>query len=318
MSSDATKPSRQDQAAAWFAAERAGMMLVEQRAEFDAWRADPRNQAALDAMRELWDDLAILKGQAPAPKRAPVRRRMAPIAAAIIALLIGSVALITLLLSSADTPIVTANGQQQTRSMPDGSVLAVNVASAVSYKFTEARRTVKLSDGEAAFLVKPDAKRPFVVRVGDIAVRAVGTSFNVRQREGIIQIAVSDGKVELCRVAASGEEVVFANLNAGELLQLPRNLPQVLPAAIPVPIPPAQVAEWRMRVVTYEDVSVRAVLDDFNRYFERKVRVNATELQNRRITIRLQVDNRERGIETLAALLDAKITQGQNEDLLSY
>ena len=36
-------------------------MLAEDRAAFDAWHSDPRNQAALNAMHELWGELAILK-----------------------------------------------------------------------------------------------------------------------------------------------------------------------------------------------------------------------------------------------------------------
>ncbi|MBK8839870.1 MAG: FecR domain-containing protein [Hyphomonadaceae bacterium] len=222
MSSDATKLSRQDQAARWFAAERAGVMLVEQRAEFEAWKADPRNLQALNAMRELWDDLAVLKGREPAPSKRPLSRFL-PFAAAAVVLVIGVFASANLLFAPADTPIVTAEGQQKSQSMPDGSVIAVNVASTVSYKFTETERRVTLLDGEAAFSVKPDPDKPFVVRVGDLEVRAVGTSFNVRQRDGVLQVAVSEGQVQLCRVTAAGDTVI-ADLSAGQLLEIPASM----------------------------------------------------------------------------------------------
>lgn len=316
MSSDATKLSRQDQAANWFAAERAGVMLVEQRAEFEAWKADPRNMAALDAMRELWDDLAVLKGRDPTPAKRPMSRFL-PVAAAMVVLAIGGIAAATVLLSPADTPIVTAEGQQKTQSMPDGSVIAVNVASAVSYNFTDTERRVTLSDGEAAFFVKPDPDKPFVVRVGDLEVRAVGTSFNVRQRDGVLQVSVSEGQVQLCRVTGAGESVI-ANLSAGQLLQIPASMPAAAVTPAPASIPPSQVSEWRMRVVTYEDATVREVIEDFNRYFERKLVVSRPELLDRRVTVRLQVENREGAIETLAALLDAKVSRSEREDALTY
>jgi len=315
MSSDATKLSRQDQAARWFAAERAGVMLVEQRAEFDAWKADARNMAALDAMRELWDDLAVLKGREPTPAKRPFARFL-PLAAAVAVVLIGGIAVASSILAPTNTPIVTAEGEQKTQSMPDGSVIAVNVASAVSYKFTEDERLVTLSDGEAAFSVKPDPDKPFVVRVGDLEVRAVGTSFNVRQRDGMLQVSVREGQVQLCRAAEAGGGVI-ATLSAGQLLEVPASMPAAATAPAPASIPSSQVAEWRMRVVTYDDATVREVVEDFNRYFERKLRVEQLSLLERRVTVRLQVENREGAIETLAALLDGKIVRAKEEELLT-
>lgn len=315
MSSDATKLSRQDQAANWFAAERAGVMLVEQRAEFEAWKADPRNMAALDAMRELWDDLAVLKGKDPAPAKRPLSRFL-PVAAAVVVLAVGGLAVISLMPARTDTPIVTAEGQQKTQSMPDGSLIAVNVASAISYTFTDTERRVTLSEGEAAFFVKPDPDKPFVVRVGDLEVRAVGTSFNVRQRDGILQVSVSEGEVQLCRMTGSVESVI-ATLSAGQLLEIPASMPAAAVAPAPAEIPTSQVSEWRMRVVTYEDATVREVIEDFNRYFERKLVVSQPALLERRVTVRLQVEDRERAIGTLAALLDGKIASAKEEDRLT-
>lgn len=314
MSSDATKPSRQDQAAAWFAAERAGVMLIEQRAEFDAWRADPRNQAALDRMRELWEDLAILKGHEPPPKVARPPRRFAKIAAALLILIIGGVGTASLVAASSDTSIITANGQQRTESMPDGSVVAVNVASTVSYKIDDARRIATLTNGEAAFTVRPDPDRPFIVKVGDIEVRAVGTAFNVRQRDGRVQIAVSEGQVELCRAGGAGGASVFATLGAGQLMEVPASLPASFTVPATTNVLPAHVAEWRMRIVSYENATVRDVVGDLNRYFSRQVSINAEAMASRRITIRLRVDDRDQAVETLASLLDARVVRQNRGD----
>jgi transmembrane sensor len=45
-------------------------------------------------------------------------------------------------------------------------------------------RQVKLDRGEAWFQVAKDPQRPFVVESGPVRVRAVGTAFSVRRREG--------------------------------------------------------------------------------------------------------------------------------------
>lgn len=314
MPPDTNPPSRQDEAARWFAAERAGVMLVEQKAAFEAWKQDPRNLAALEAMRELWDDLAILKGQEPAPRSAAKPRHAIAIAAALLIVAVGGLTGVMMFGQGGATIIATAIGQQETQSMPDGSLIAVNVASNVSYRVTAGERVVTLSEGEAAFTVRPDAAKPFVVRTGDWEIRAVGTTFNVRQRNGTVNIAVSEGTVEVCRVTGSGREVVTV-LSAGQLLALGAGIGGEL--STPVAVPPDQVSEWRMRVVTYEDASVEEVVADFNRYFERKLTVGQQELLSRRVTIRLRVDDRERAIETLAGLLGARVVRSEDHDRLS-
>ena len=199
--------------------------------------------------------------------------------------------------------------------MPDGSMIAVNVASNLSYAVSDTQRLVSLNDGEAAFTVKPDKAKPFVVRTGAYEIRAVGTAFNVRHRDGGIEVAVSQGRVEICRVGANGGIDVLVSLDSGELMKLPA-IPDELSGQTPVQIPPAQIAEWRMRIVTYENATVQEVVDDFNRYFERKLVVPQPALLSRKITIRLQVEDRERAIETLAALLDADIQGRDGEDVL--
>jgi len=315
MTSDTTKPGRQDEAARWFAAERAGAMLVGQRQEFDAWRADPRNQAALDAMRELWDDLAVLKASTPAARK-PARRGLVRLAAAAAFVVLGGAALSYLFSSGAGTTISTGIGQQEIQSMPDGSLIAVNVASSLSYRINQSERIVMLSDGEAAFTVKADPQKPFIVRTGDIEIRAIGTTFNVRQRGDGIEVAVSEGVVEVCRISAGGGVDVLSTLSAGQLIAIPPASQSTVAPALPVPVPPDRVAEWRMRVVTYEDASVEEVVEDFNRYFERKLRVERQDLLDRRVTIRLRVDDRERAIGTLASLLDASVGKRERIDYL--
>jgi transmembrane sensor len=307
------KTTRQDEAAAWFAARRAGAMLAEDRAAFDAWHADPRNQAALNAMHELWGELAILK-DAKSVRKAVRPRRVRTIAAA--ALLLASVgaAGIAWVALARDTTIHTAAGEQQTRSLPDGSVIAVNVASNVSYRLSEGRRLVRLDDGEAAFSVKSDPQRPFIVRTGGYDVRATGTAFNVRERNGSIEVSVSQGRVEICS-AMDGNRLAI--LGAGQFLRLPAApLEGAKQSLTPTAIPAAQISEWRMRVVTYEDAPVREVVADFNRYFERKLRVDEAGLADQRVTVRLQVDDRDRAIETLANLLNVHVqTTARGETL---
>lgn len=303
--------TRQDEAAGWFAAARAGVMLVEQREAFQRWLSDPRNQAAYEAIEELWDDLAVLKGEAPRPREAGMRQRLIAAAAAVV--LVFGISGATLMGWFSDPTIQTAVGQQKTQSLPDGSLIAVNVDSSVSYAFESGQRTVRLTSGEAAFTVKADASRPFVVDTGGYLIRAVGTAFNVRKRDQQIEVAVSEGKVDIC--SAAGD--VLASLSAGQLLRFPTHQGEAHIVDLqPVPVEPEHIAEWRVRVVSYENATVEEVVTDFNRYFNEKLTVQGSELQDRRVTVRLQVEQRDKAMELLASLLDAEVRSSGQRDVL--
>ena len=73
---------RREAAAAWFAAQRRAVMSVEERAAFDDWRADPQNLAALNAMHELWGEMAAIKAAGPQLRASVRRRRIGFVAAA--------------------------------------------------------------------------------------------------------------------------------------------------------------------------------------------------------------------------------------------
>ena len=55
--------SRETDAARWFAAQRRGVMSIEERAAFEAWRRDSRNAAAMAAMERSWEMLKALESE---------------------------------------------------------------------------------------------------------------------------------------------------------------------------------------------------------------------------------------------------------------
>ena len=80
-----------EEAAAWFSALRRGPMPIEERAAFDAWRADPVHQAALNHMHELWGEVSAIKelGVTVPPARPAVRRFATPSGSALALLVAG-------------------------------------------------------------------------------------------------------------------------------------------------------------------------------------------------------------------------------------
>ena len=309
---------RRGAAAAWFAAQRRAVMSIEERAEFDAWRADPQNLAALNAMHELWGEMAAIKDVRPAVL-APIRRRRFPLIAASAGVAAAAAGLVAV---SVIEPFAyaqterTAVGEQRTETLPDGSVVNLNVVTRLDYKMEANRRRVRLREGQALFVVHKDKTRPFFVQAGDYEVRAVGTAFDVRLRDGETQVAVQEGVVSVKALKGphAGEEI--ATLTAGQKLQLPVAA-DAAGAPKPKTVAVQSVAEWRLRTVSYEDASVADVVADLNRFFPRPVEVTDTALADRRVTLRLQVDDRENTLKTLGALLGARIERGDRAEILA-
>ncbi len=308
-----------ESAAKWFAAMRRGPMPVEDRAAFDAWRADPVNQAALGSMHELWGETAGLSRLGVDMPSRRVRPRWVMAGGGLAAAAAASLALYLALPSGQGSrqSLATVIGEQRTTTMPDGSVISLNVATELAYDVGATRRRVALDEGEAVFFVRKDSARPFLVTAGDYEVRAVGTAFNVRHRNGSVDVAVMEGVVTIRALSGprAGEEV--ARLPAGRRVALGPAASLTATAVSTVEVPRQSVAEWRVRTLDYEDVPVSRVIEDLNLFFERPIGVDRAALARRRITLRLQVEDRERALVTLAGLLEVRVRRGQRSDVLT-
>lgn len=95
--------------------------------------------------------------------------------------------------------------------LPDGSVVKLESNTTISYAFGQQTvdRTVYL-DGQAFFSVAPDASKPFIIRVSDLTIKVLGTSFAVREIGAATIVEMSTGAVEVSkgrarRVIRSGD-----------------------------------------------------------------------------------------------------------------
>lgn len=82
--------------------------------------------------------------------------------------------------------------------LPDGSLIWLNADSKLQYvsNYGEKHRTVTLT-GEAYFEVKADLSKPFMVKSGNVAITATGTSFNVNTyfNTNDIEIVLDEGEL---------------------------------------------------------------------------------------------------------------------------
>lgn len=287
-------------------------MSLEERQAFDVWRTDPVHQAALNYMHEVWGELAALGDVVPrARQRTTPHHRRVAIAAVLVLGLTGSLAA-GAFWRFHEPSTATGIGEQRSQELPDGSILALNVVTRARYDINARERLVHLNEGEAAFVVRKDPERPFLVRAAGYEVRAVGTVFNVRTRDHNLDVAVKEGAVEV-RLLASDDKPVL--LRAGQRLQA-RHTAGASRASVKIlQISTGAVDEWRQRILTYENAPVDEIVQDVNRFYERPISVDPL-LGRRRVTLRLAIDDRADTVKRLAALLNAKVHGEAHEDRL--
>ncbi len=259
------------EAAAWMARLRGPQRTQEVERGFRRWlQASREHEQAFEALSERLEVVERLRTKTLAQHwRQPIavqrqRWTQAVAAAALIAAVI-----LGILFYPHLRAISTEVGEQRTLVLEDGSRIYLNTSSKVRVDYDEHRRRIELSRGEALFEVAKDKKRPFVVVAGDKQVRALGTTFVVRQDANALAITLVEGQVEVASVLAeNAERETPTLLTPGQRITLKSDAPPVLDV-------PAieKVTAWRQGQVAFDDVTLAEAIHEMNRYSSVKLMV---------------------------------------------
>jgi len=207
------------QAGEWLLDMKCSAVSPEALEEFNTWMSDDDTRPdKMDLVESVWNALDVLEDDPVTVKavqesiekeqRGSKRRWLDRLhlnlptfryaaAAAVTVLVIGA---LWLTRSGAPLPVdhQTGIGEQRMIYLADGSTAHLDTQTAISIWYDENLRRVELREGQALFSVAHETERPFVVTVGDAAVRALGTEFNVRKKgSGKIAVAVATGRVQV-------------------------------------------------------------------------------------------------------------------------
>lgn len=274
----------EDAAIAWLS-ERDDGFSPERAREFAAWcQAAPGHAAALARMEKTLSLLDTMPAFRPelngrfhrhSPTRPgavvlkfpALRRRATWIGVGLAAgLMLGVFGFRSFRPAPAELRYATAAAGYERVRLGDGSTLELNGASTVRTRFTTAERSVQLDGGEAHFAVSHDPARPFVVRAGHIAVRAVGTAFNVRYTAGGVEVIVVEGKVRVESTdAAPPPAGPLPLVTAGERMIVSSGAADFHPRV--EKMSSAALSEslaWQRRLVDFADEPLREIVREFN------------------------------------------------------
>lgn len=198
----------------------------QQRKQIEKWRAEqPANERRFRDFQIIWEQSAGLSfhGKRDAEESlSRLRSRLTQLDETPITKSKGRpawfsiAAAIIVLVSGTWMYTKTLNQEQQIRSvdqartdtLSDGSIITLNKKSLLIYpkRFSNGQRLVTLSSGEAFFKIVPNKIIPFIIQSGHVKIRVVGTSFNVKNSNNLLEVIVETGIVQV--------------INAGKIMSL--------------------------------------------------------------------------------------------------
>ncbi len=192
--------------------------------------------------------------------------------------------------------------------LPDGSVATLNKHSVLSYPsaFKGKTRKVKLK-GEAFFNVKADRDKPFIIDVNDLQVKVVGTSFNIRTDNGLTEVIVESGIVQVTKDNKTVE------LNAGERISL---------SADGEPLLKKEVSNDKLynyyvsRTFVCDNTPLWKLVDKLNEAYNANIRIGKEQLRKLPLTVTFEDESLDVILNIIRQTLMIKIIRNEDEIIL--
>jgi transmembrane sensor len=299
-------------AARWVMRMDRGELGESEQRDLDAWlEADSRHRGAFIRAQAIWCDMdrvaALGAGELTVtPSRrwsVATMQKAAAIAVCVIGLTLASVHVSSRYLAGRET---TDRGETRRLMLDDGSALALNTQSVVQVKFDDDERRIVLRQGEASFQVAHDEQRPFLVQAGDVSVRAVGTAFNVRMKEGGVEVTVTEGIVDILRTGDPGKVAIRRVRHNEEVVAQPRQPIEVEPLSDEVI---ARRLAWHEGRLIFEGERLAAAVEEVNRYSSVVVVIDDPQLADKAFIGTFKIGDARGFAHAAAAAFDARIVE---------
>lgn len=255
-----------------------------------AWEAGERLKARPPAESPASEFAA--SGQAPISGKPQTSRRLLIGGGVAASLAAGAVAATAAWRFTRDVETYRARlGERRIVRLSDGSKIHLNTASTVEVAMRQDVRRIHLVKGEALFEVAHDAHRPFLVDAGSARLRAVGTAFNVRIREDVVELTVTQGVVAVAQREDVVRRIEAPRITAGDGAVIRSD------AVAPTVLSPdllRQRTAWQNGVIELDGETLPQAVEEFNRYRGRPIIIGDPRLANLRVGGRFEVDEADK------------------------
>jgi len=241
----------------------------------------------------------------------PKNKRTFEIAAAVI-LLIGMSLLLKMFLNkNSDSEIFAATEQTVEKKLPDGSTVFMNRNTEVSYSVNKNNvREVKLK-GEAYFEVVHNDAQPFVINVGGVLVRDIGTEFNVKAlpETNVVEVKVESGEVQFYTENSEGLKLV-----KGEKALYNRETKQFSKLSVDAF---DNTSSYRSKIFNFKETRLQDVIDQLDEIYLCDIVLSDMKLANCPLTVSFDNIPINEIIDIMAETFGFKVQRNGNTYILS-
>jgi len=223
--------------------------------------------------------------------------------------------------------IYAGKGIRKEVKLPDGTFVRLNSDSKLSYDLDMQRhdqRDVSLT-GEAFFKVAHDKKRPFIVKTNKVAIKVLGTEFNVRDYPGdrVSETTLIKGSIELTINDRSDQKFL---LKPSEKLALVKSSKKTLEKGIssvlmidnisPIKLGDQEYIEeisWTENKFVFENESFEDLIPKLERWYNVKIILNDPTIKSYRFTGVFIKENIIQALEAMQLIKSFHYKLNENE-----
>jgi transmembrane sensor len=267
--------------------------------------ADPLNAEAFARAQAIWDGPHVVQcaqSLAATPAKVTLIKRLRPhwkplATAAVLILGLFSFSNLPMRLQADHLTVV---GERQRLQLEDGSKVLLNTNSAFSSSINERQRVARLYQGEAFFEVAANRAQPLEIDAGPVQASVRDTAFAVRYLDGVAQVNVQRGDVDL-RATHNDARV---RLSAGESIRIGPNgfdRPAKLDAATDL--------AWVQGRLIFENCPLDKVLAELRRYYPGWIINTNEQLADVNVTGNYRLDQPLDVVRSLAHITSARLQE---------
>ncbi|TLU99486.1 FecR family protein [Dyadobacter luticola] len=195
--------------------------------------------------------------------------------------------------------------------LPDSSSVALRPGAVITYpKAFEADQRLVTFSGEGFFNVKKDKTRPFFIQSGEMVIRVLGTSFNVKApvAEKLFQVDVVTGRVQVTapnkerksqQVVLKPQEQALFELDSRKLISK-TNAPQM------------RKAIYEPVTIVFEETPLDQVTKQLEKKFNVKINLSEPRMSTCSVTANFESQPLASILEMLCTTLDASYILNDN------
>ena len=181
--------------------------------------------------------------------------------------------------------VSTDAGMTKQVNLKDGNVIWLNENSSVKYPWKLNQEEVIIDvSGEVFFDIKTNKNKTFIVKAGNTRSEIKNSSFNIKVNDDLIELAVTDGSMELAfNHHSANEKMIFSSGETGSVFSK-KNL------IFKEPYIDYNTLAWKTGNYSFEDVPLYYVVNQLNKTQSAKFTIVDNDLLN--VKVRFEAPHR--------------------------